>query len=67
MTNLLNAFPLASFIVGPEEYVVGANEQALVLFNKDIIGRTSKEVVRNPDVRDAIEHALVQKTQRQYD
>ena len=27
MTNLLNAFPLASFIVGQDGYVVGANEQ----------------------------------------
>ena len=67
MTNLLNAFPLASFIVGPEGYVVGANEQALVLFGRDIIGRTSVEVVRNPNVHDAIEHALAQKTRKQCD
>ena len=67
MTNLLNAFPLASFIVGQDGYVVGANEQALDLFGKEIIGHTSMEVVRNPNVHDAIERALVQKTRTQCD
>ena len=67
MTNLLNAFPLASFIVGQDGYVVGANEQALDLFGKEIIGHTSMEVVRNPNVHDAIERALAQKTRTQCD
>ena len=67
MTNLLNAFPLASFIVGQDGYVVGANEQALDLFGKEIIGHTSMEVVRNPNVHDAIERALAQKTRTHCD
>ena len=62
MTNLLNAFPLASFIVGQAGSVVGANEQALDVFGKEIIGHTSMEVVRNPNVHDAIERPLAQKT-----
>jgi two-component system phosphate regulon sensor histidine kinase PhoR len=67
MKNLLNAFPLASFIVGTDGYVTGANGKAFSLFGKDIIGRTSVEVVRNPNVSDAIEEALKQKIQRHCD
>ena len=49
MTNLLNAFPLASFIVGQDGYVVGANEQALDLFGKEIIGHTSNGSRSQPE------------------
>ena len=64
MKNLLNAFPLASFIVGTDGYVVDANDKALSLFGQDIVGRTFLEVVRNPNVSDAIEDALEQKSHR---
>ena len=64
MKNLLNAFPLASFIVGTDGYVVDANDKALSLFGKDIVGRTFLEVVRNPNVSDAIEDALEQKSHK---
>ena len=64
MKNLLNAFPLASFIVGTDGYVVDANDKALSLFGQDIVGRTFLEVVRNPNVSDAIEDALEQKSHK---
>ena len=64
MKNLLHAFPLASFIVGTDGYVVDANDKALSLFGQDIVGRTFLEVVRNPNVSDAIEDALEQKSHK---
>ena len=65
MNNLLQAFPIASIIIGRDDFVVHANELALRLLGRSIVEKHYVSVLRHPDVADAIDHVLRRGGQRQ--
>jgi two-component system phosphate regulon sensor histidine kinase PhoR len=61
---LLQAIPLPSVLIGRGERILGANEAALALLGKGIVGRHFITAIRQPNVLDAIETTLRERGQR---
>ena len=57
--DLVNAFPLTSVLIGPNERIIAANQPAKDLFSSECIGQHFISVLRQPNVLDAIEAVMV--------
>ncbi len=64
LSTLLEAIPLPSVLIGRGERMLGANEQALGLLGRQIVGRHFITALRQPSVLDAIEATLRDGTRR---
>lgn len=64
LTQLLQALPLASVLIGRGERILAANREALHLLGPAIVGRHFLTAIRHPAVLDAIEACLRDGQQR---
>ncbi|EAQ03606.1 phosphate regulon sensor histidine kinase, putative [Pseudooceanicola batsensis HTCC2597] len=58
LTQLLQAIPLASVLIGRGERILAANSEAKTLLGSGIVGRHFITAIRHPAVLDAVEHCL---------
>ena len=57
--DLVNAFPLTAVLIGPNERILAANQLAKDLFSSECVGQHFINVLRQPNVLDAIEAVIV--------
>lgn len=65
ISSLLEAIPLPAVLIGQGERILGANDRALSLLGKGIVGRHFITAIRQPAVLDSIEGCLRDKQNRQ--
>lgn len=58
LTQLLQAIPLASVLIGRGERILAANTDAKVMFGQEIVGRHFITAMRQPSVLDAVDGCL---------
>ncbi|WP_407493400.1 sensor histidine kinase [Pseudooceanicola sp. MF1-13] len=58
LTQLLQAIPLASVLIGRGERILAANNDAKALFDQAIVGRHFITAIRQPNVLDAVDACL---------
>jgi two-component system phosphate regulon sensor histidine kinase PhoR len=58
LTQLLQAIPMASVLIGRGERILAANAQAMTLLGSTIVGRHFLTAIRHPAVLDAVEACL---------
>ena len=64
LTQLLQALPLASVLIGRGERILAANSEGLALLGPAIVGRHFLTAIRHPAVLDAVEACLRDGQQR---
>ena len=63
LADLLAGLPLAALLIAPDARITGANEAALALLGRGIVGRHHSFALRQPEVLAAIAQAIASKKQ----
>ena len=63
LADLLAGLPLAALLIAPDARITGANEAALALLGRGIVGRHHSFALRQPEVLQAIARAIASKKQ----